>query len=94
MRKIAERTGGRAYFPRHEQDLRDAFAQIQRDLREQYLVAYSPANKTRDGAYRRIQIEVVDPEVRKQNLKLNYRPGYFAKSVDGSTPTRKRTQPD
>jgi VWFA-related protein len=94
LKKIAEQTGGRAYFPRNEKELRSAFVQIQTDLREQYLVAYSPSNKTRDGAYRRIQIEVVDSEVRRQNLKLNYRPGYFAKSVDGSTPTRKRTQPD
>jgi Ca-activated chloride channel family protein len=94
LKKIAEQTGGRAYFPRNEQELRGAFAQIQTDLREQYLVAYSPANKTRDGAYRRIQIEVIDPEVRKQNLKLNYRPGYFAKTNDGSLPSRKRTQPD
>lgn len=94
LKKIAEQTGGRAYFPRNEQELRSAFAQIQTDLREQYLVAYSPTNKTRDGAYRRIQIEVIDPEVRKQNLKLNYRPGYFAKTNDGSLPTRKRTQPD
>ena len=94
LKKISEQTGGRAYFPRNERELRTAFAQIQTDLREQYLVAYSPTNKTRDGAYRRIQIEVVDPEVRKQNLKLNYHPGYFAKSVDGSTPTRKRSQPD
>lgn len=94
LKKIAEQTGGRAYFPRNEKELRSAFVQIQTDLREQYLVAYSPSNKTRDGAYRRIQIEVVDPEVRKQNLKLNYRPGYFAKTLDGSTPTRKRTQPD
>jgi Ca-activated chloride channel family protein len=94
LKKLAEQTGGRAYFPRNERELRGAFAQIQTDLREQYLVAYSPTNKTRDGAYRRIQIEVIDPEVRKQNLKLNYRPGYFAKTNDGSLPTRKRTQPD
>jgi Ca-activated chloride channel family protein len=94
LKKIAEQTGGRAYFPRNERELRSAFVQIQTDLREQYLVAYSPANKTRDGAYRRIQIEVIDPEVRKQNLKLNYRPGYFAKTADASTPTRKRIQPD
>jgi len=94
LKKIAEQTGGRAYFPRNERELRSAFVQIQTDLREQYLVAYSPSNKTRDGAYRRIQIEVIDPEVRKQSLKLNYRPGYFAKTSDGSLPTRKRTQPD
>jgi len=88
LRKISEQTGGRAYFPRNERELRDAFDQIQRDLREQYLVAYSPSNKSRDGSYRHIEIEIVNPELRKQNLKLNYRPGYFAKSV-GSAPIRR-----
>lgn len=78
LRKIAERTGGRAFFPSNERDLQDAFAQIQRDLREQYLVAYSPSNKARDGSYRRIEIEVVSPTYK--SLKLTYRPGYFAKT--------------
>lgn len=90
LRKIAEQTGGRAYFPRSESELRGAFAQIQRDLREQYLVAYSPANKARDGSYRRIQIEVIDP-LRKQKLKLNYRPGYFAKTPEREAPSKRRT---
>jgi VWFA-related protein len=80
LKKLAERTGGRAYFPESERELRAAFEQIQRELREQYLVAYSPSNKNRDGSYRRIQIEIIDPELRKANLKLNYRPGYFAKT--------------
>lgn len=93
LKKIAERTGGRAYFPRSENELRTAFAQIQRDLREQYLVAYSPSNKARDGSYRKIQIEVIDPELRKQNLKLNYRPGYFAKTTGPEVPIRRRVQP-
>jgi Ca-activated chloride channel homolog len=93
LKKIAEQTGGRAYFPRSESELRSAFAQIQRDLREQYLVAYSPSNKARDGSYRRIQIEIVDPELRRQNLRLNYRPGYFAKGSDREMPSRRRTQP-
>jgi Ca-activated chloride channel homolog len=92
LRKIAEQTGGRAYFPRHERDLNDAFAQIQKDLREQYLVAYSPTNKNRDGSYRKIEIQVVNPELKQQNLKLNYRAGYFAKTT-GPEPaaTRKRS---
>jgi VWFA-related protein len=89
LRKITERTGGRAYFPRSEEDLRNAFAQIQRELREQFLVAYSPTNKQRDGSYRKLQIEIVNPELRKQNVKLNYRQGYFAKS-DTAPATRKR----
>ncbi len=93
LRKITEQTGGRAYFPRNEGELRSAFAQIQRDLREQYLVAYSPSNKARDGSYRRIQIQVVDPEFRKQKLKLNYRPGYFAKTADRDLPAKRRSYP-
>jgi VWFA-related protein len=91
LRKIADRTGGRAYFPRHERDLRDAFDQIQRDLREQYLVAYSPSNKSRDGSYRKIEIQVVNPALR-QTLKLNYRTGYFAKTTSPEPATRKRGQ--
>ncbi|HEV8371081.1 MAG TPA: VWA domain-containing protein [Pyrinomonadaceae bacterium] len=90
LRKIAEQTGGRAYFPKHERDLRDAFVQIQRDLREQYLVAYSPSNKARDGSYRRIEIQVVNPALKQQNLKLNYRSGYFAKTTGPEN--RKRSQ--
>jgi Ca-activated chloride channel homolog len=70
--------------------LRDAFSQIQRDLREQYLVAYSPNNKARDGSYRRIEIEVVNPALRQ--LKLNYRSGYFAKTSSPEPATRKRVQ--
>ena len=92
LRKIAEQTGGRAYFPKHERDLNDAFAQIQKDLREPYLVAYSPTNKARDGSYRKIEIQVVNPDLKQQNLKLTYRAGYFAKTT-GPEPaaTRKRS---
>ena len=89
LRKISEQTGGRAYFPHSERELRDAFAQIQRDLREQYLIAYSPSNKAHDGTYRRIQIELINPELRKQNLKLTYRTGYFAKGGAASGPAKK-----
>jgi Ca-activated chloride channel homolog len=92
LRKIAEQTGGRAYFPRHERDLSDAFVQIQKDLREQYLVAYSPSNKARDGSYRRIEIQVVNPSLKQQSLKLNYRSGYFAKTTGTQPATRKRGQ--
>jgi len=89
LRKITERTGGRAYFPRGEEDLRNAFAQIQRELREQFLVAYSPTNKKRDGTYRKLQLEVINPELSKLNVKLSYRQGYFAKS-DNVPATRKK----
>jgi Ca-activated chloride channel homolog len=88
MRKIAERTGGRAYFPRNEDDLRVAFAQIQEELRSQYLIAYSPSNKSKDGSFRKVQIEVTNPELKKQNLRLTYRQGYFARSAVDGRPRR------
>src|SRR5436190_13815532 len=91
LKKITEGTGGRAYFPRNERDLNDAFAQIQRDLRERYLIAYSSSNKTRDGSYRHVTIEIVNPDLRQENLKLNYRPGYFAKTITSEpSPTPKK----
>jgi len=86
LKKLTEGTGGRANFPRNERDLREAFAQIERELREQYLIAYSPSNKTRDGSYRRVAIEILNPELRKENLRLTYRPGYFAKTPGGTPP--------
>jgi Ca-activated chloride channel homolog len=80
IKKVSERTGGRAFFPRDENELREAFEQIQLELRSQYAVAYSPTNKRRDGSFRKVSIEVVNPELKKQNLKLTYRQGYFAKT--------------
>src|SRR5436190_21258604 len=88
LKKISETTGGRAFFPHNEQDLTSAFAQIQRDLRERYLIAYSSSNKHPDGSYRRVSIEIVNPDLRKENLKLNYRPGYFARTGTPETPQK------
>lgn len=80
LNKISERTGGRAYYPRDERELRDAFKQIQEEMRSQYLLAYEPSNSAKDGSYRRIEIQIVNPEMAKQKIKLTHRQGYFAKS--------------
>ena len=91
LKKLADQTGGRAFFPHSERDLHEAFAQIERDLRERYLIAYSSSNKMRDGSYRKVSIEIVNPAVRRENLKLNYRPGYFAKTaVPENSPAMKK----
>ena len=81
LNKIAERTGGRAYFPRDERELREAFTQIQDEMRSQYLIAYEPTNQNRDGSYRKIDIQLASPELQKQKIKVTHRQGYFAKSV-------------
>ncbi len=81
LNKLSERTGGRAYFPRDERELRDAFAQIQEEMRSQYLLAYEPANQARDGSYRKIEIQLTNSQLQKDKIKVTHRQGYFAKSA-------------
>jgi VWFA-related protein len=81
LNAVANATGGRAFFPKRDTDLTSAFAEIEQELRSQYLIAYSPTNKNRDGSYREMRIEVTNPELQKEQLQLRHRPGYFAKSV-------------
>lgn len=83
LKKLSERTGGRAFFPRDESELRAAFAQIQIEMRSQYLIAYEPSNQKRDGSFRKIEIQIANPEFAKQKVKLTNRQGYFAKTDDG-----------
>lgn len=82
LNKISERTGGRAFYPRDEAELREAFRQIQDEMRSQYLIAYEPANQKRDGSYRKINIELTSAEMQKQKIRLTHREGYFAKTED------------
>jgi VWFA-related protein len=81
LRALAERTGGRAFFPKKEDDLKAALLEIEQELRTQYLIAYSSSNKNRDGGYRQMYIDITNPELRKEQVKLRYRPGYFAKPL-------------
>jgi Ca-activated chloride channel family protein len=80
LRKITERTGGRAFFPRDESELRRAFVQIQVEMRSQYLIAYSPTNGKKDGSYRKVELQMMNSDLAKQKVRLTYRQGYFAKT--------------
>jgi VWFA-related protein len=80
LNDLSEQTGGRAFFPKRPADLPAAFAQIEQELRAQYLITYTPTNRARDGSYRRLQIDITDPQLKKQNLRLSYRQGYYAKA--------------
>jgi Ca-activated chloride channel homolog len=79
IRELAERTGGRAFFPQKAGELEAAFTEIEKELRTQYLIAYSSTNKKRDGTYRRIMVEISNPELKKLDLQLRHRPGYYAR---------------
>src|SRR5438046_9618972 len=58
IEKLASETGGRAFFPQSISELPQAANEIVRDLRTQYVVAYNPTNRTRDGSYRAIKASV------------------------------------
>jgi len=73
LERIAEATGGRAFFPFQMREVSDSFLSIQEELRSQYAVAYKPANFSADGRYRTIEILAQD-----RNLKVRTRRGYYA----------------
>jgi VWFA-related protein len=74
LKKISAETGGRAFFPRSEEDLDKAFALIDEDLRSQYILSYEPTNEARDGSFRTIQIRVRN----RKDITVRHRRGYFA----------------
>jgi Ca-activated chloride channel family protein len=74
MERMAEATGGRAFFPFKIQDVATALAQIQDELRSQYAIAYKPADFVPDGHFRTIQIVAEN----HKNLKVRSRRGYYA----------------
>ena len=73
LQRIAEETGGRAFFPLKIQEVSDAFSEIQEELRSQYAVAYKPPDFKADGSYRPIEITAAD-----RKLHIRARKGYFA----------------
>ena len=79
LKDLSEQTGGRAFFPKSADDLASAFAQIEQELRSQYLISYTPSNRARDGSFRKLRLEITNPALRKQNLRLLYRQGYYAR---------------
>jgi VWFA-related protein len=74
LERIADATGGRAFFPFQLRDVANAFAEIQDELRSQYAVSYKPADFRADGRYRTIEIVAMD----RKNLHVRSRRGYFA----------------
>ncbi len=61
MRTFARETGGQAFFPRFLGEYPSVFREIEDALRNQYSFSYHPTNVARDGKYRRIKVELVNP---------------------------------
>lgn len=89
LRTFAKWTGGRAYFPLFAANFKEVFADIASDIRNEYVLTYSPTNSKQDGTFRKLKIELQAPDGGKLTLKdekgkeLKYdivaREGYTAK---------------
>ena len=81
MRKLAESSGGAAYFPESEKDVVEAFTEIAENIRRGYSLGYVPSDPARDGRLRRVKVTVRAPGY--DNLKVSSRDGYLApRTVD------------
>jgi Ca-activated chloride channel homolog len=73
LQRIADATGGRAFFPYKMKDIKNSFAAIEDELRSQYIVSYHPADFEANGHYRPIEITAL-----KKDLQVRSRRGYYA----------------
>ncbi len=62
MNTFARETGGQAFFPRFFGEYPGIFQAISTALRNQYSITYQPSNQTKDGKFRKIKVELVDPQ--------------------------------
>ena len=74
MKKLTEATGGRVInVGNNGKKLEDAFAQIEQELRTQYLASFTPTNTKLDGSYRKLDISC-----KGDGVKVQARKGYYA----------------
>jgi VWFA-related protein len=76
LQRIADATGGRAFFPFQITEVANAFSEIQDELRSQYALSYKPGGFQADGRYHTIEILAQN----HKGLRIRTRHGYFAPS--------------
>ncbi|MGE0882359.1 MAG: VWA domain-containing protein [Blastocatellales bacterium] len=87
LKKLAEDTGGRAFFTAEVIELERSLSAVARELRSQYLVAYEPTNNKYDGKYREIEVRLPG----YKNYKVRTKTGYTAippRTVTGAQANR------
>jgi VWFA-related protein len=79
MAQIADRTGGHAYEAKKREDLDAIYKLIAEELRNQYLLTYTPDKVDNDGGYHKVLLKAS-----KSDLTVTTRQGYFAPGGDES----------
>ncbi len=73
LRQLAQETGGRAFFVQRPEDLSGIYGEIANELASQYVLGYASTNAKRDGAWRRLNVQVG-----RQGTTARTKRGYFA----------------
>lgn len=73
LNELTQQTGGQAWFPNDVAEIANITPEIAHEIRNQYVVAYTPTNLAADGSFRRIKVDVDVPEV-----TVRTRTGYYA----------------
>jgi VWFA-related protein len=73
LRQLAQETGGRAFFVQRPEDLGGIYGEIADELASQYVLGYASTNPKRDGAWRRLTVQVG-----RQGTTARTKRGYFA----------------
>jgi VWFA-related protein len=77
LTKIADASGGRAYFPDDVDQARAMMERAAHDLRTQYTIGYVPSDPAHDGSWRSVRVEIIPPAGSKDKLESDYRHGYY-----------------
>jgi Ca-activated chloride channel family protein len=72
LQKLAEETGGRAFFIKDSDDLTAIYASIEAELRSQYLIAYQSTNTTGGNNFRSVELKVTKPGVEAKTIRGYY----------------------
>ncbi|MEO8680357.1 MAG: VWA domain-containing protein [Vicinamibacterales bacterium] len=74
LKQFAQETGGRAFFVQRVEELKEIYGQIADELSSQYTMGYAPKNIKRDGAFRRLVVQVNRPNVSARTKRGYYGP--------------------
>ena len=80
LKALTEASGGMAYFPDETDEVDAICMQVAHEIRNQYVIIYSPTNQNLDGSYRQIRVEVKG----RNRLQVRTRTGYYATPYEAS----------
>lgn len=93
LRRLAEETGGKAYFPQAITELETIARDIASELRTQYIVSYYPTSTENDGRFRNIRVVVDDGPSKQKRIAITRTGRASGSQTPGAKPTLQTTNP-